>query len=104
MTLASIGSLVHLILALINRLSFPPVAGTKDSNDTATIGKADGENTPVNLAETQIAFLSLAVGQVFGNDAVRISEGILSQRKRYSVLFLVLCILIRVLIKPCRIH
>ncbi len=80
MTLASIGSLVYLIFALINCLSFSPVAGTKNSNDTAAIGKADSENTPVHFAETQVAFLGFAVGQVFGNDTVRISEGILSQR------------------------
>ena len=104
MTLASIGSLVYLIFALINCLSFPPVAGTKDSNDTAAIGKADSENTPVNFAETQVAFLGFAVGQVFGNDTVRISEGILSQRKRYSVLFLVLYILVGVPITPRLIH
>jgi hypothetical protein len=65
MTLASIGSLVYLILAelallvfvLINCLAFPPVTGAKDSNDTAAISKTDGEYAPVNLAETKVAFL-----------------------------------------------
>jgi hypothetical protein len=59
MTLASIGSLVYLILAklallvfvLIDYLSFPPVAGAKDSNDTGAIGEADRKNSSVDLTE-----------------------------------------------------
>ncbi len=86
MTLASIGSLVYLILtklallvfALINYLAFPPVTGTNDSNDTAAIGKADSENTSVNLAETKVALLSFVVDKVFGNNTVEISESMLS--------------------------
>ena len=94
------GSLLYLIFALINRLSFPPVAGAKDSNDTAPIGKADGENAPVNLTKAKVALLSFAVGQVFGNNTAGIGECILGQRKRHPMLFLVFRILVCIPLKP----
>jgi hypothetical protein len=75
-----------LIFELINYLALSPVTGAKYSNDTAAIGKTDGENAAVDLSETKIAFFGFTMSEVFGYDTAGISEGILCQRKRYSVL------------------
>ena len=104
MTLASIGSLVYLIFALINCLALSPVTGAKYANNTAAIGKSDSENTTLDLAETKIAFFSFTVSEVFGYDTAGVGEGILCQRKLYSMFFLVFSILIFVPLKPCFLH
>ena len=77
MTLASMGSSVYLIFPLINHLSLSPIAGSKDANRTATIGKSDGENTAFDLSETEVAFFCFAVSEVFRHDTPGIGEGIL---------------------------
>lgn len=86
MTLASIGSSVYLIFALINSLAFPPVAGAEDTNHASAIGKPDSQNAALDLAETEISLLALAVSQVFRNDTMRVSEGVLSQGEWYPML------------------
>ena len=82
MTLASIGSLVYFIFAFINCLAFPPVTGAKYANDTAAIGKADGENAPLDIAETEIAFFASVVTEIFGYDTAGVSKCSLCQGKR----------------------
>jgi len=94
------GSSVYLIFALINCLSFSPVTGTKYANHTAAIGKANGKNAVINIAKTEIAFFSLTMSNVFGYNTVWVSEGILCQKKRNSMLFLIFNILVCISLKP----
>ncbi len=79
MTLASNGSLVYLIFVFINSLAFPPVTGAEDTNHTSAIGKADSQNSALDLAETEIALLVLTVSKVFRDDTMRVGESVLSQ-------------------------
>ena len=104
MTFASMGSLVYLIFALINCLSLSPVTGAKYADYTVAISKADGENAAIDLAETEITFFSFTVSEVFGYDTAGVSEGILCQRKRYSMFFLVFSVLVRIPLKPSFFH
>jgi hypothetical protein len=90
-----------LIFALINCLALSPVTGPKHANYTAAIGKADGENAALDLAETEIAFFSFTVSEVFGYDTAGVSEGKLCQRKWYSMLFLVFGVFVCAPLKPC---
>jgi len=73
---------VYFIFTFINCLAFPPVTGAKYANDTAAIGKADGENAPLDIAETEIAFFSFAVTEIFGYDTAGVSKCSLCQGKR----------------------
>jgi hypothetical protein len=59
------------------------------------------ENAALDLAETEIAIFSFTVNEVFGYDTAGVSEGILCQRKRYSMLFLVFSVLVWIPLKPC---
>lgn len=100
MTLASMGSSVYLIFVLINCLSLSPVTSAKYANHTTAIGKADGENASIGLAETEIAFFRFAVREIFGYDPAVIRKSILCQRKRYAMFFLVFNVLVFVPLKP----
>jgi hypothetical protein len=100
MTLALIGSSVYLIFAVINSPALSPVTGSKYANDTSAIGKADGKNAAFDLAETEIAFFSSAVSEVLSYDTAGVSEGVLCQRKRYPMFFLVFGVLGCIPLKP----
>ena len=52
------GSSVYLILSVINLLALSPIAGAKDSNDTLTIGEADGEDAFPDLAKAVVPLLA----------------------------------------------
>src|SRR6185295_18001178 len=69
------GSSVFLIFPVIYSLASSPITGTKDSNDTLTVSKANGENAVLNFAETVVPFLARTMRKVLGNHAPRIGEG-----------------------------
>lgn len=55
--------------------------------DTAAIGKADGEDATLDLAETEMTFLAFTVLEVFGDYAARIGECILCAREKATPCF-----------------
>src|SRR5487761_2658342 len=103
-TLASIGSLVYLILVFINSLSFTPVASSKNSNHPTAIGKSHSEYAAVSLAKTKVELLSFAVGKVFGNNTLGIGKSELCQGKMHTVPFLVLRVLVCIPLKSYLAH
>ncbi len=87
------GSSVYFIFVLIDRLAFPPVAGSEYANDVVPIGKAYGNNAISYFAKTVVTNFFVAVAHVFSDDTMRVGEGVLGHRKRDSVFFSVLLIL-----------
>src|SRR6185503_13037024 len=84
------------VLLLIDRLSFPPVAGAEDADTPLAPSETHRHHPIADLAETEIPLLHSAVIQVFGNHALRIEECALRQRERYTVLGAVRAVLDRV--------
>jgi hypothetical protein len=87
---------VYLIFALIDLLAFPPVAGTEDADSTPTVRKSDCENAAAYFPEAVVPFFRLTMGEVFSNDTVWISEGVLRLRERHAVLGLIFAVLLDV--------
>ncbi len=52
------GSSVYLIFALIELLSPPPIAGTKDANNALSIGESDGEYATAHRAKAEVALFT----------------------------------------------
>jgi hypothetical protein len=58
------GSSVYPILAFIESLASPPVAGSDDSNDILAVRKAYGQDTFVDDAETVVSLLADALRKI----------------------------------------
>lgn len=71
------GSSVYLIFALIDCLSFAPIAGADDSNDRGAISEPHRENATINFTETVEPFFGLAVGDVLDNHAPGVGERVI---------------------------
>jgi hypothetical protein len=80
---------VYLIFALINTLTLPPVAGTKDSKYLLSVGESNGHDPTSNFTKAVQSLLTVTVRKIFCDDALRVSKGILSDRERHPVLALV---------------
>jgi hypothetical protein len=73
---------VYLIFSVIDSFALSPVTSAKYSNDTFTVGEANGEDAVPDLAEAVIPLFPRAVRQVLGDDApgigkseLRLAEG-----------------------------
>jgi len=77
-------------------LSFPPVAGTEDADGLPPVRKSDRENTAPNFSKVVVPFFRLTMGEVFSDDTVWISEGVLRLRERHAVLGLIFEVLLDV--------
>src|SRR5258706_11429399 len=66
-------------------LTLAPVAGPEDSNDVRAVREPNGKNAFSHAPEAEIPLLPCAVRSVFGNDPIRIAEGVLRQRERNTV-------------------
>src|SRR6266700_1564459 len=93
-------SSVYLIFSLIYPLAFPPVPGTKNSNDLVAIGKPDRQDPAFDLAETVEPLFTGTVRPVLGNDADGSGESQLRPGERHAVLCLVLLVLAGVPVEP----
>lgn len=80
-----IGSLVYLIFALIDSPTIPPVTGAEDSDDITSIREPDSHDALADHSEAEIAFLYVAVGKIFGDNAPGIRKRVLSFEERHSV-------------------
>ena len=98
------GSSVYLILSFIDSLSFPPIAGSEDSDYIVTVSKPNSENPTVYPAETEVPQFLGTMGMVFSDDTPSVGKGDLRHRKGNSVLFLVLLVLLRIPIEPSLRH
>src|SRR3989339_961155 len=66
--------------------------------------KTNCENAALDFTETKITFFSFTMTEVFGDDTTGISEGILCQRKRHCMFFLIFSALVCVPLKPNFLH
>jgi hypothetical protein len=97
MTFSSpIGSSVYLIFVLINTFSFPPVAGTEYADGTPTIGKADRKDTTANFSEAVKPSFCLTMREIFRDDTLWISKGVLRLGEPHPMLGLIFEILVNV--------
>jgi hypothetical protein len=85
-----------LILTLIDALSLAAIAGTEDSDDAGPIGETDGQDAIADASETAVPQFLAAVGCVFSDDALRISECVLGQSEGHTMLGAVVGILVRI--------
>lgn len=77
---------MYLVFAPINMLAFAPSACPDNSDQTAALRKSNSQDTLPCLSETVIPFLTMTVGQVFRNNAIRISEDNLRLREGNTML------------------
>ncbi len=94
------GSLVYFIFALINFLTFPPIACTEDSDNVISIREANRHDTAFDQAKTVIPPLARTVGEILGDDAAGVDKSELRYRERDAMFFLVLPILLWVPLEP----
>src|SRR3990172_6984603 len=64
-----IGSFVYLIFALIDSLSFAPVASANDTNSAFTVSEAHRHDPLSNQTNTVVSLLGRAVRQILGDHA-----------------------------------
>jgi hypothetical protein len=91
-----IASSVYLIFALIDSFPSSPVASSKYSNHATAVCKPHSQYPASNSSEAVIPFLALAVGQVFSDNTVWISESVLGFSEGNPVFGLIQEILIGV--------
>jgi hypothetical protein len=90
------GSSVYLILAFIESLASPPVAGSDDSNDIFAVSEAYGQDTFIDDAETVVPNPVDAVRKILRDYTLRVGERELGPRERHAVFLLVLAVLLRI--------
>jgi hypothetical protein len=90
------GSSVYLIFSVINSLTPSPVTGTKDSNDTLAVSKADRQDATPNFAKAVVPLLARAVRQVLSYHASRVGKNELRYGEGNPMFRLVFPILIRI--------
>jgi hypothetical protein len=78
---------------LIDSLSFPPIAGAKDTDAAVAIGEAHRHDATADLTETKVPPLGAAMLQVLGDHAARAEECPLRLGKEHAVLGVVKAIL-----------
>jgi hypothetical protein len=72
---------------LINRLSFPPVTGSDYPNNSVPVRKTYRDYAFSDLAKTVVTLFFVAMVRVLRDETMRISKGVLGNRKRYTMLF-----------------
>src|SRR5258708_24115586 len=80
------GSSVYLIFPLIYPLAFPPVAGAKNPNDIAAIGKPERQAPAFDLAATVEPLFTGTIRPILRNDADWFGEGPLLLAERHAAL------------------
>jgi len=91
---------VYFIFALINLLSFSPIAGSEDPDDIATIREPDRQDAAFHPPEAVVPLLAAAVRTVFRQHAVGIRKGKLRHGERNVVLVLIIEVFRRVPLEP----
>src|SRR5262249_22640476 len=79
------GSFVYLIFALIDCLTPPPIAGTEDSDDAATVREADGQDAAFNSTEAVVSLFAPAVREILRDHTVWVGKGELGDSKGDAV-------------------
>jgi len=69
-----IGSSVYLIFVVIDLLSSPPVAGTKNGYDAGAIGEANSQNAGIDTSKAEIASFARAVLDILGDYTARVGK------------------------------
>src|SRR5258705_8166324 len=72
------GSSVYLIFALIDSLTFAPIARSKNPNDIGAVRKSCGEDAATHFAKAEVALFVRAVTSIQRYNAAWIGEGELS--------------------------
>jgi hypothetical protein len=76
-------------LSLINGFSFAPITSTEHADDAIPVCEANSQNIAFDLTETVEPLLGLTMLQVPGDNAMWISESVLSLGKGNLMLILV---------------
>ncbi len=91
---------MYVIFFFTGLFSFPPIPSADNADNAASIGKPNGENARSNLAKTILPLLFLTMGQVFGDNTLWVSEGVLRIFKRDAMLLQVFSILVLIPLEP----
>jgi hypothetical protein len=63
-----------LILAVIDLLALPPIAGTEDTDDSGTVGETNRQYAGPDQAEAEVARLARTVRGIHGDHAATIKK------------------------------
>ena len=72
------GSFVYLVFAVINLFALSPVTGTKDPDNSGTIGEPYGKHPPIDYTKAEKARLIHTVRGILGNNPSGVCERELS--------------------------
>ena len=88
---------MYVIFAFRDLFSFPPIAGAEDADGPPMVRKSGREDPATHFPKAVVPFFRLTMGEVFSNDTMWISEGVLGLREWHAVLGLIFEVFLDVL-------
>jgi hypothetical protein len=95
---------VYLIFLLIDSPAFPPVTGSENPNRVVAKREPYGQDSAVDPTETVMPLFARAMGEIFRDDAARVSKGELGHCESDAVLLLIFLILFGIPLEPDLCH